>query len=121
MTNEVKNWFQKAQKEGLSKIGSAFQDIVDGNILIRKFFREQYLLIFLLAALAILYTGNRYAYEKSMRQKRELEISLVDKQYEYLSIHAELIKKSRFSEIEDLVKDKIPELKLSKKSIIIIK
>jgi len=112
-------WYQILKEEGLNKVSSTFQDIVDGNILIRKFFRKQYLLIFLLAILSIIYIGNRYAFERSMRKESELRESLIDKEYIYLSVHAELMRKSRFSAIENLVKEKIPELKLSKKSIII--
>ena len=103
-----------------NKISKTFLDVIDGKILIRKFFRDQYLLILLLVILSILHIGSRYTCERSMRRAREMEKNLIDRQYEYLSISTELTKRSRCSVVEDSVRIRIPDLQLSKKPSIVI-
>ena len=114
------DWIQNLKNGGLSKVSNTVLDIIDGNILIRRFFRKQYLLILLLVIFSILYIGSRFACERSMRRVREEEKMLIDRQYEYLTISTELTKRSRCSVIEDSVKIKIPDLQLSKKPSILI-
>lgn len=96
------------------------QDLVDGNILMRKSFRRQYLLLFLIAGLFILYIGNRYTCDRDMRRQRELVKEIEDLRFELLSISAKLTEKSRGSVVEDSVIAQIPELQISRVPLIII-
>lgn len=100
---------------------SVFKDLIDGNILVRKSFRKQYLLLFIIAAFFILYIGNRYTCDKDMRHQRELVKEIVDLRFELLSISAQLTEKSRGSVIEDSVNSQIPNLQVSRVPTIIIK
>ena len=97
------------------------QDLIDGNILVRKYFRRQYPLLFIIACFLILYIGNRYTCDKNMRHHRELVKEIVDLRYELLSISAQLTEKSRGSVIEDSVRSQIPRLHVSRVPSIIIK
>lgn len=103
-----------------SKVGGVMQDLVDGNILMRKSFRRQYLLLFLIAGLFILYIGNRYTCDRDMRRQRELVKEIEDLRFELLSISAKLTEKSRGSVVEDSVIAQIPELQISRVPLIII-
>ena len=58
------------------------QDLIDGNILVRKSFRKQYLLIFIIACMCIVYIGNRYKCDSMLRQQRELIKEIEDRRYE---------------------------------------
>jgi hypothetical protein len=101
-------------------VSSVVQDLVDGNILMRKSFRRQYLLVFMIAALFILYIGNRYTCDKAMRRQRELIKEIEDRRFELLSISAQLTEKTRGSVVEDSVRMQHPELEVSRVPIIII-
>ena len=120
MFQKLSNWLKTLQKGNEYKLSDALQDLVDGNILVRKFFQRQYLLIITIAIFFILYIGNRYECEKSMRRERELIKEITDRRYELLSISAELTKRSRCSVIEDSITSRIPELVLTKKPPIVI-
>lgn len=104
----------------LSRIGSVIQDLIDGNILVRKSIRRQYILVFMVASFCIIYIGNRYTCDTAMRRQRELVKQIEDRRFEYLSISAELTEKSRGSIIEDSVSTTIPDLQVSRVPTIVI-
>lgn len=120
MFQKLSKWLKTLQKGNEYKLSDALQDLVDGNILVRDFFKRQYFLIIMIAIFFILYIGNRYECEKSMRKERELEKEIIDKRYELLSISAELTKRSRYSVIEDSITSQIPDLQITKTPPIII-
>jgi hypothetical protein len=103
-----------------SKVGGLAQDLVDGNILMRKSFRRQYLLVFLIAGLCILYIGNRYTCDKAVRRQRELVKEIEDRRFELLSISAQLTERNRGSVVEDSVRAHLPELVVSRVPSIIV-
>ena len=95
------------QSEDLSDIrSSSVRDILNGNILTKKFFRKQYLLIVLIVVLSILYIDNRYSSEKQMTNISELKRKIQDAKYESLTISAELMEISRQSNILLLLQSK---------------
>ena len=115
MSEEKISWIKAIKTNpNFSKVGSALQDIVDGNVLVRKSFRKQYLLVFLIVAMCILYIGNRYTCDSNIRHQRELIKEIEDRRFELLSISAELTEKSRGSVIEDSVKANVPDLEVSR-------
>lgn len=100
------------QSEDLSDLrSSSVRDILNGNILTKKFIRKQYLLIILLVALSIGYIDNRYASEKQIATMVMLKKNIQDAKYESLTISAELMEISRQSNLLLLMKSKGMQLK----------
>lgn len=122
MEEKEKTSWLKAIKSNAkwSMVGSFLQDLVDGNILVRKSIRKQYKLLLMIVFMCILYIGNRYTCDWKTRNQRELIKEIQDKRYELLSVSSELTVKSRGSVIEDSVKANIPELEVSRVPSIII-
>jgi cell division protein FtsL len=100
---------------------SSPKDILNGNILTKKFFRRQYLLIALIVFLAVLYINNRYESEKMMTQISTLKKDIQDAKYESLTISAELVEISRQSNIQQLLNSRNMKLKPGMQSPIVIK
>jgi len=100
------------QSEDLSDLrSSSVRDILNGNILTKKFIRKQYLLIILLVALSIGYIDNRYASEKQIANMVMLKKNIQDAKYESLTISAELMEISRQSNLLLLMESKGMQLK----------
>lgn len=118
---EKKSWKTSLKSNlNLTAVGSVFRDLVDGNILVRKSFRKQYVLLLIIVGMCILYIGNRYNCDYDTRRQRELIKDIEDRRYELLSISAELTQNSRGSVIEDSVRAQVPELEVSRVPAIII-
>ena len=97
----IKKFVEKIrQSEDLSDLrSSSVRDILNGNILTKKFIRRQYLLIILMVVLSIVYIDNRYSSEKQITRITELKRKIQDAKYESLTISAELMEISRQSNI----------------------
>lgn len=97
----IKKFIEKIrQSEDLSDLrSSSVRDILNGNILTKKFIRRQYLLIILMVVLSIVYIDNRYSSEKQITNITELKRKIQDAKYESLTISAELMEISRQSNI----------------------
>jgi len=85
---------------------STLRDILNGNVLTRRFIRRQYLLMGLLVVIAIFYNDNRYSSEIQITRISELKKKIQDAKYESLLISAELVELTRRSSIEQLLKEK---------------
>ena len=95
------------QSEDLSDLrSSSVRDVLNGNILTKKFIRKQYLLIILMVGLSIVYIDNRYSSEKQITRITELKRKIQDAKYESLTISAELMEISRQSNILLLLQSK---------------
>lgn len=100
------------QSEDLSDLrSSSVRDILNGNILTKKFIRKQYLLIVLLVVLSIGYIDNRYSSEKQIATMVMLKKNIQDAKYESLTISAELMEISRQSNLLLLMESKGMQLK----------
>ena len=100
------------QSEDLSDLrSSSVRDILNGNILTKKFIRRQYLLIIFLVVLSIGYIDNRYASEKQIANMVMLKKNIQDAKYESLTISAELMEISRQSNLLLLMESKGMQLK----------
>ena len=100
------------QSEDLSDLrSSSVRDILNGNILTKKFIRKQYLLIVLLVVLSIGYIDNRYSSEKQIATMVILKKKIQDAKYESLTISAELMEISRQSNLLLLMESKGMQLK----------
>ncbi len=85
---------------------STLRDILNGNVLTRRFIRRQYLLLGLLVGITIFYNDNRYESEKQITRISELRKQIQDAKYERLTISAELVEITRRSSIERLLQEK---------------
>jgi len=101
-------------------VSSSPRDILNGNILTKRFFRRQYLLIALVVFLAVVYINNRYESEKMMTRISALKKDIQDARYESLTISAELAEITRQSSIEELLHNKNMQLKPGQQSPIVI-
>jgi len=99
------SWFKKIVdavrgSEDFSDIkSSTVRDILNGNILTKKFFQKQYGLIIMIAVLVFLYVDNRYQCENQQAREIELKKKIQDVKYESLTISAELMEISRQSNV----------------------
>jgi len=109
----IKKFVEKIrQSEDLSDLrSSSVRDILNGNILTKKFIRRQYLLIILMVVLSIVYIDNRYSSEKQITNITELKRKIQDAKYESLTISAELMEISRQSNIFLLLESKGVQLR----------
>lgn len=99
---------------------SKFREILNGDILTKKFLTKQYLLLLLIAALAFFYVGNRYYYEIQLAEEIELKKKIQDLKYESLTNSAELMQLSRESNVLKMVTEKGLQLKESEMPPIVI-
>lgn len=90
---------------------STLRDILNGNILTKRYFQKQYGLLALLAILAIFYIDNRYYSERQLSKAISLKKEIQDLKYESLTLSAELMEKSRQSNVVRLIKEKGLDLK----------
>ena len=99
------SWFSKIAdairgNEDFSDIkSSSVRDIINGEILTKKFFQKQYGLIIMIAVLTFLYVDNRYYCETQLAKEIELKRKIQDAKYESLTISAELMEISRQSNV----------------------
>jgi len=106
------SWFKKIAEaiigsEDLSDIkSSSVRDILNGNILTKRFFQKQYGLVLLVAVLAFLYVDNRYYCETQLAKEIELKKKIQDVKYESLTISAELMQISRQSNVLKMINER---------------
>jgi hypothetical protein len=86
----------------------------------KKFFRKQIPLIFIVFILLFFYVDNRFYCEKQLLNVIELEKKIKDVKFESLTISAQLMRITRESNINQMIKDRGIELKVPKKPAIII-
>ena len=82
---------------------STVRDILNGNILTKKFLKKKYGLLIMIAALTFLYVDNRFYCETQMAKEIDLKKKIIDLKYESLTISAELMEISRQSNVMDKV------------------
>lgn len=106
------SWFKKIAEavkgnEDFSDIkSSTIRDVINGNILTKKFFQKQYGLLIMMAILAFMYVDNRFYCETQLAKVIELKKDIQDVKYESLTISAQLMEISRQSNIQRMIKEK---------------
>jgi hypothetical protein len=83
---------------------SSVRDIINGNILTKRFLQKQYGLIIMIAVLTFFYVDNRYYCETQLAREIDLKKKILDAKYESLTISAELMQISRQSNVLKMVK-----------------
>jgi hypothetical protein len=105
------SWFKKITdairgSEDFSDIKSSkLRDVLNGNILTKKFFQKQYGLLIMIAVLTFFYVDNRYYCETQLAKEIEMKKKIKDAKYESLTISAELMQISRQSNVFKMVND----------------
>src|SRR5450759_1952886 len=105
------SWFKKITdairgSEDFSDIkSSTLRDVLNGNILTKKFFQKQYGLLIMIAVLTFFYVDNRYYCETQLAKEIEMKKKIQDAKYESLTISAELMQISRQSNVFKMVND----------------
>lgn len=79
---------------------NTLRDIIDGSVLTRENVVKQLPFILFLTFLGIIYIGNRYHAEKVTRKTTNLEQEMRDLRSEYITTAAELMNKSKQSQIK---------------------
>lgn len=95
--------------------------ILGGDLLLSPFLQRQLGLFLLIAALIIVYVGNRYAFQQEQVQIKRLQKELEDVKYEALARSSELMEKSRESNIQRFIVEQGSELKISTDAPVVIK
>jgi len=85
---------------------STVRDVLNGNILTKRFFQKQYGLLIMIAVLAFAYVDNRYYCETQLAKSIDLKKQIQDIKYESLTISADLIKISRQSNVLNMVNER---------------
>jgi len=85
---------------------STLIDVINGNILSKKFFQKQYGLLIMIAILAFMYVDNRYYCETQLAKTIELKKKIEDVKYESLTISSQLMRISRQSNIIRMLQEK---------------
>lgn len=93
---------------------------IDGDVL-TVFLARQMGMIALVAALVIVYVGNRYAFQQEELEIQRLRTKLNDVKYEALARSSELMEKSRESNIQKFIVEQGSELQISTKPPVVIK
>ena len=82
---------------------STLRDIINGNILTKRFFQKQYGLLIMIACLLFMYVDNRFYCETQLAKEIHLKKEIQDLKYESLTISAELMTISRQSNVMNTV------------------
>ena len=106
------SWYKKIAEaikgnEDFSDIkSSTIRDVINGNILSKKFIQKQYGLLIMIAILAFMYVDNRFYCETQLAKTIELKDKIKDVKYESLTISAQLMRISRQSNILKMIEER---------------
>jgi hypothetical protein len=85
---------------------SSLRDVMNGNILTKKYVKKHYGLAVLLAVLGFFYIGNRYHSENLMKEENRLRTKLKETKDESLNRSADLMKISRRSNVLQMLENR---------------
>ncbi|PKP36302.1 MAG: hypothetical protein CVT98_08320 [Bacteroidetes bacterium HGW-Bacteroidetes-15] len=82
------------------------RDIINGNVLSKENVSGQIPYVLFLAFLAIIYIGNRYRYEKLVRDGQNMQLEVRNLRAESITVASQLMYISKQSQVARLVKEK---------------
>lgn len=94
----VQRYVEDNDEDDLGDI--SIKSILGGDLLQSRFVRRQVLFIVFVAALMLLYTGNRYSSQQDIIAIDSLKVKLQQERYNVLTQSSELLNLSRQSNIE---------------------
>lgn len=95
---------QPIPKEPKRKGG--IRDILNGNILSKENVSGQIPYVLFLALLAVIYIGNRYRYEKLVRDGQNMQVEVKNLRAESITMASQLMYISKQSQVSKLVQEK---------------
>lgn len=98
ISDAVERYVEDVDEDDLGEI--SFKTILGGDLLQSRFFRKQVMFIVFVAALMLLYTGNRYSSQQDIIVIDSLKVRLQQERYNVLTQSSELLNLSRQSNIE---------------------
>lgn len=98
----------------------SFRDIVSGRVLTLPFISKQLFLFLFLCCLAVFYIDNRYVCEQQVATINKLQSDLTTAKYEALTTSSQLMRMSRQSQVEALIKQRGIDLEVSHEPPVII-
>lgn len=104
-TNKRVEFIDAQAKPKSTKLGG-IRNIINGNILNIENVSTQIPYILFLAALAILYIGNRYNHEKLIREEQALQVEVKNLRAESITTASELMYISKQSQVARLVQER---------------
>jgi len=102
---DLKDGKQVSGEKNESNGSLKFHNIIDGTILTRENSIKLLPFIFYLGFLAVLYIGNTYYAEKTVRDIEKIKTELKELRYEYIATKAELMYQSKQSEVAKNLED----------------
>ena len=98
LDDAVERFIEDDDEDDLGEI--SFRSVLGGDLLQSRFVRRQVLFIVFVAALMLLYTGNRYSSQQDIITIDSLKVQLQQERYNVLTQSSELLNLSRQSNIE---------------------
>ena len=104
---------EKSEKPKDKKSNLGVKDFLTGSILTTESVSKQFPYILFLAFLAFFYIGNRYRYEKLVRNEKKLQIEVRNLRAESITTASQLMFISKQSQVAKLCEKRGLELKES--------
>ena len=82
-----------------NRMADTFFSVLDGSFLKRQNAARQITFLFFLAGIAVLYIGNAYYAEKTIRESTKITKDIIQMQGEYISAQSKLAEKTRQSAV----------------------
>lgn len=79
--------------------------LLGGDLLVKGWFRKNFLYIVMLIGMVIVYVGNRYSCQQEMIKTKALSDTLLDRRYKALTRRSQLKERTRRSVIEESLAD----------------
>lgn len=96
--------FISPKEELKESVGTSVKELLDGRILADKVIRRNIVFILFLTFLGIFYIANGYSTEKLYKDKMAMSLKVRDLRFKSITIAADLMSKSKQSEVKKRVK-----------------
>lgn len=104
--NKERIEFIDAQPQSKDSKKRGVLNLLDGSILSKDNVTSQIPYILFLAFIALIYIGNRYRYEKLVREGQKLQVELKNLRAESITTAAQLMHISKQSQVARMVQEK---------------
>jgi len=101
-------------QQGSATYRAVLREVFDGTILTKGFFKNNFLMIFIIVTGILVYIGNHYGVIMALNKIDDLNQTLADVKYEALTQSSLLMRESRQSRVKELVVENGLELVDSK-------
>lgn len=96
---------QATEEEAPQSSNLTLRQILGGDLLLKRFIRDQIWVIMLITLFTIIYISNRYSCQQDLIEIDQLQKDLQNAKYKTLSVSSELTEKCRESHVLELLKN----------------